>query len=377
MNLSFWERDTFFSNIDATIVGSGIVGLNAALYLKRKQPRLRVLVVERGLLPYGASSKNAGFACFGSASELLDDLGKHTEDQVFALVEKRWKGLARLRKNLGDAAIDFRQYGGYEVFNNEELYRQCEEQLDYLNKQLKGIIGEKKVFRKADKKIAKLGMQRIGHMIVNVAEGQIDTGKMILALLQKAQSAGVMVVNGINIDTFEPGAGAVRLITNQGFEFKTKRLLIATNGFARRLLPEYPVVPARAQVLITSPIKDLKLQGTFHYDRGYYYFRNIGKRVLFGGGRNLDLKAEETDEFGLTPLVQEKLEELLANVILPGFDYKIEQRWSGIMGVGPEKTTIVKQVEDNVFCAVRMGGMGVAIGSLVGEEGAKMIVSSL
>lgn len=376
MNLSFWERDTFFTNIDVTIVGSGIVGLSAAIYLKKKQPKLKVLVMERGLLPYGASSKNAGFACFGSASELLDDLANHTESQVFQLVEKRWKGLAKLRKMLGDETIDFRQYGGYEVFDNDKLYEKCEEQLGYLNRQLKGIIGERKVFRKADGKIAKFGMKNVNHMIVNVAEGQIDTGKMILALLRKAQRAGVMVVNGISLERYTTQLSSVNVLTDQDISFNTKRLLVATNGFAKRLLPEYPVSPARAQVLITSPVKDLKLKGTFHYDRGYYYFRNIGKRVLFGGGRNLDFKAEETDEFGLTELVQTKLEELLKNMILPGHDYRIEQRWSGIMGVGPEKTTIVKEVDKNVFCAVRMGGMGVAIGSLVGEEGGKLVVSS-
>jgi len=47
---------------------------------------------------------------------------------------------------------------------------------------------------------------------------------------------------------------------------------------------------------------------------------------------------------------------------------KIETRWVGIMGVGDKKTTIVKQLDKNIYCAVRMGGMGVAIGSLIGKE---------
>jgi gamma-glutamylputrescine oxidase len=376
MNLSFWEKDTFFSRVDVCIVGSGIVGLNAALHIKKKHPALKVLVLERGLLPHGASSRNAGFACFGSASELIDDLEKHTGDEVFALVEKRWKGLARLRKNLGDKAIDFKNYGGYEIFDNEEAYNQCADRLDELNKRLKSIIGEKKVFRKADRKISKFGFANVGHMIENVAEGQIDTGKMILALLQKAQRAGVMVLNGMTVDSFTPGDKDV-MITVNGFNFITKRLLIATNGFARLLLPGYPVVPARAQVLITTPIAGLKIKGTFHYDKGYYYFRNIGKRLLFGGGRNLDFEKEETTVLGLTPVVQERLEQLLRDVILPGLDYTVEHRWSGIMGVGPEKSSIIKKVQENVFCAVRMGGMGVAIGSLVGEEGARLVEESL
>jgi hypothetical protein len=90
--------------------------------------------------------------------------------------------------------------------------------------------------------------------------------------------------------------------------------------------------------------------------------------VLLGGGRNLDFKKEETTDFGLTSIVQNKLESLLNKVILPKQKYSIEMRWSGIMGVGPAKKSIVKPVSKNIYCAVRMGGMGVAIGSLVGEE---------
>ncbi len=44
------------------------------------------------------------------------------------------------------------------------------------------------------------------------------------------------------------------------------------------------------------------------------------------------------------------------------------------MGLGKEKSPIIKQVNSQVFCAVRLGGMGVALGSLVGEEAARMLV---
>src|SRR5690606_13687483 len=99
--------------------------------------------------------------------------------------------------------------------------------------------------------------------------------------------------------------------------------------------------------------------------------------VLFGGGRNLDFKTEETTELGLTERVQQQLEKLLREVILPETDFEVEHRWSGIMGIGPEKTTVVQSVSEHVCCAVRMGGMGVAIGSLVGEEGAELMLQKL
>ncbi|MEJ8801404.1 NAD(P)/FAD-dependent oxidoreductase [Pontibacter sp. H249] len=379
MQLSFWEKETYFGNIDILIVGSGIVGLNAALHLKNKQPQLKILVAERGLLPTGASSKNAGFACFGSPSELLEDLSHHTEEQVFGLVERRWKGLQRLRQNLGDAAIDYHRWGGYELFTDTQLdlYNACLDKLPYLNRQLQSIVGEPDIYRHADHKITQFGFKHVAHLLESTAEGQIDTGKMIMALTQKVQALGVLVLNGLEIQELHDVGTSITATTAQSINIKARAALVATNGFAQKLLPNVSVVPARAQVLITKPIKNLKLKGTFHYDCGYYYFRNIGNRVLFGGGRNLDFKTEETTELGLTELVQHKLEELLSTVILPGTPYEVEHRWSGIMGMGNQKTTIVEQVSERVSCAVRMGGMGVAIGSLVGEEGAELVLKQI
>ncbi len=379
MQFSFWEQDSYFHNLDVVIVGSGIVGLNAALHLKTTQPNLKVMVLERGLLPTGASSRNAGFACFGSPSELLDDMAHLSDEEVFKTVARRWKGLQRLRQNLGDTAIDFHRWGGYELFepHQAELYEACIERLPYLNKQLEHITGDPAIFRSADQKINTFGFRQVQHLIESTAEGQIDTGKMIVALTQKAQAQGVLVLNGLEVLELQEDPDSITAITAEGVAIKAKAALVATNGFAKKLLPGLSIVPARAQVLITKPIPNLRIKGTFHYDRGYYYFRNIGDRVLFGGGRNLDFKTEETTEFGLTEVVQQKLEELLKTVILPDTPFEVEQRWSGIMGVGAEKTTIVRQTSARISCAIRLSGMGIAIGSLVGEEGAELVLQQI
>jgi glycine/D-amino acid oxidase-like deaminating enzyme len=176
-------------------------------------------------------------------------------------------------------------------------------------------------------------------------------------------------LNGLEVEAIETD----EIRTTAGFSFKAKHIVVTTNGFAKTLLPELNVEPARAQVLVTEPIPGLKLKGTFHYDKGYYYFRNIGNRVLFGGGRNMDFSGENTVEMSQTPLIQGKLEQLLSEMIVPYSEVKIDLRWSGIMGVGQERNPIVKKLSDHLYCGVRMGGMGVAIGSLVGKEIAEMI----
>jgi gamma-glutamylputrescine oxidase len=373
ISLSYWEQDTYFSNIDVLIVGSGIVGLTAALELKTANPLYKIVVIERGFLPCGASSKNAGFSCFGSVSELLDDLTKNSEENVFQIVEKRWRGLQQLRKNLGDQNLELYNLGGYEVFNDEVFYGQCAEKIPYLNSMLKDIIGNDSVYKNADAKIGQFGFNNVSHLIENSFEGQINSGKMISSLIRKVQETGVIILNSLEVKQMNENEQNVNVELVNGIRFNPKKVLVATNGFAKQLLPELDVQPARAQVLITEPIENLKIEGTFHYDAGYYYFRNIDNRVLFGGGRNLDFKAEETTDMEVTELIQNKLDDLLKTVILPNTEYKVAQRWSGIMGVGEVKATIVKPISKNIYCAVRMGGMGVAIGSLIGKEAAEMI----
>ena len=370
MKYSYWELKEWFTNIDFTIVGSGIVGLNCALYLKKRHPKATVLILEKGMLPQGASTKNAGFACFGSLSELIDDLKSHTPEEVYNLVDKRWNGLRLLRENLGDKKIDFQQHKGFELFESKEVFEECVFEKESLNKLLKPMFKED-VFSVTENLFNFQNSYK--KYISNKFEGQIDTGKMALELLYKVQKLGVKILNNISVERFAESGNRVTIETNK-ITFKTNKLWIATNGFSNQLLEE-KVEPARAQVLITKPIKNLHIKGTFHLDKGYYYFRNIHDRILIGGGRNIDFEAEKTTIFGCTKKIQNKLEQILKEIVLHNLPFEIEHRWSGIMGVGQQKKAVVKQVSNNVFCGVRLGGMGVAIGSLVGKELAELVDS--
>ena len=375
--LSYWEQEQYLSNIDVVIAGSGIVGLSAALDLKKRHPSLHILVVERGAMPSGASTKNAGFACYGSITELLDDLSTRSESEVFSLVEKRYKGLKRLRENVGDANMKLEMLGGYEVFENEAEFEACAERITWFNEKIKPIVGLSDVYAIADDKISGFGLGNIKHMIHNRGEGQIDSGRMMTALVEKARQAGIRLLNGMEICRFEQEEQGLTIITALGYGFHTRKLIVCTNGFAKQLLPQEDVEPARAQVLVTKEIPGLQLKGAFHYDKGYYYFRNIGNRVLFGGGRNLDFKAENTTDHSLTRVVQDRLDDLLRTMILPEVNFEVDMRWAGTMGVGQKKSPIVRKIQDHVYCAVRMGGMGVALGSLAAEEIVDLVVKEI
>ncbi len=185
---------------------------------------------------------------------------------------------------------------------------------------------------------------------------------------------GVLVLNTIKIKSFEKNGEWVRLETNHHFSLSAQKILICTNAFARQLLPDLDIEPARGQILVTSEIKDLPFKGAFHFDEGFYYFRNLGKKVLLGGARNKAFDDEKTLQMATTDTIQNELERYLREVILPGRPFTIEDRWSGIMAMGSEKKPLVIQIDEQVFCAVRMSGMGVALAPVIGEKMAKMIL---
>jgi len=147
--------------------------------------------LEKGILPQGASTKNAGFACFGSLSELIDDLKTHSEEEVIQLVQKRWHGLQLLRKRLGDATLDFKPYGGYELFlqDDEATYNECLQKMPFLNEILKPLF-KADVFSKEVDRFAFANIKE--YSIFNPFEGQIDTGNMMQALLKEAVSNDIL-----------------------------------------------------------------------------------------------------------------------------------------------------------------------------------------
>ncbi|MBV6439649.1 MAG: hypothetical protein EPGJADBJ_01295 [Saprospiraceae bacterium] len=378
-DLSYWEHESFFKNLDVAVIGSGIVGLAAAIHLKTLDPALQVAVLERGPLPIGASTRNAGFACFGSMTELLDDLTHMSEDDVLTVVEKRWRGLQRLRALVGDTHLDFQMLGGYEMFTEAEeaIFQQCRERIHDFNQKIGRITGHPEVYKVVDERLQRFGFRGVKHLILNQPEGQVHTGKMMSALLKKAIEKGVHIFNGFIIKDFHDTSQGVELETESSWMIRVPKVLIAVNGFAKRLLPLADVYPARNQVLITKPIPGLAVEGCFHYDRGYFYFRNIDGRILLGGGRNLDMEKEKTDDFGGNELIRKALVELLETVICPDHPVEVDSWWTGILGLGPVKKPIVERISPNVTVAIRLSGMGVAIGTLVGQEGAELTLNKI
>ncbi|HEY8971830.1 MAG TPA: FAD-dependent oxidoreductase, partial [Puia sp.] len=204
-DLSVWELESFFAPTDIIIAGSGFVGLWSAYYLKKLEPKLSITILERGLIPTGASTRNAGFACFGSLTELISDADKMGEDKMLELVTMRYKGLRRINKLFSKKEIGFEHYGGYELIPESPGIdvNAIRSQIDRFNHLLKKTVKMQKTFRMVNQKIAEFGFAGIRHLIENTPEAQLHSGRLCQALLRQVQSMGVTVLNNIEIKGFD------------------------------------------------------------------------------------------------------------------------------------------------------------------------------
>jgi gamma-glutamylputrescine oxidase len=378
---SIWEKESWLK-YDIAIIGAGIVGLSTAISIKEIDPNASVVVLERGILPTGASTRNAGFACFGSLSELLIDIEKLGEDGAFALVEKRWKGLQKLRARLSDEATGYQAAGGYELLREEEL--SAINHISRVNNLLKPLFN-KDVFHNKSEAINEFGFdeQQVKGLIWNPFEGHINTGKMMKSLLMLAQQKGVIVHFGAEVNSWQRSAEndfAIE-IWDENTQAKpvilAEKLICCTNAFTSRFFPNLAIEPGRGVVMVSKPLENLPFRGTFHFDEGYFYFRDLGNRILFGGGRNIFCEQEKTTQMEVSQNVLDLLLQHLNKLISPKQKVELDFAWSGIMAFGPDKSPLVGQLEERLYAGVRLGGMGVAIGSSIGEELAQMALGKI
>lgn len=362
-DLSYWEREEWLKSPDLLIIGGGIVGASTALFYRDKFPSHDILIADQWPIPQGASTRNAGFACIGSISEHLADMETAGEETVLHRIERRWKGLNLLRQTMGDDSISYEPTGGHEIFTSEDDFERCKKQIEYFNHALKERLNIDRVYSSLS--------YRGFPAIYNCVEGSLNSGLLMRSLHSRLAREGVRTL--WNSEALSVESGEVTF--SSGLKMNPGKIVVATNGFTSRLV-ELAVEPARGYIFTTKPIANLAWRGTFHFQKGYVYFRNIGDRLLLGGARHIALQDERTDQFGINKKIRDWLIEFTNEILKLPEDWEIEQEWTGIMGFTGNKEPVVKEIKKGVWVAAGLSGMGIAIGMEIGRKTAKLIADS-
>jgi len=365
---SFWEDAFYRQEIDLIVVGGGFAGVSLAYHAKLKHPRWKILLLEKDAVGGGASTKNAGFACYGTAGEILDDWSSMGEDASLNLVEERIEGLKFLQELIPAKDMHWKNLGGNELFvqGEQEVWEQCQGRLEHLNAHFRFKANQENLFQVINETVSP---NQIG-LIHSPLEAQLNPVLALLTLRQRAMAQGVKFLHGIKVDQLESHKGW--LIHTTSGTFKSKQVVFATNAFG---VPDQAldINPARNQVLISKPFKHQLKPGNYHAQAGYVYFRTIGDRILIGGARNLDLEGESTSEFGPNEEILNYLRAFMDNQLGWKGRWEEEQNWSGIIATGSSKQAIIKELRPGLWYLGRFGGMGLALGAISGKKAANLL----
>lgn len=372
-NPSFWEHD-YYALPDVCIIGAGITGLSCAIELARQNARLKIVVVEKSNTGTLATTRNAGFLCYGSPTEILKELNTSSEHQVIDLFKLKYRGHNTLLSLLRKREHVYKRVFGYELFESKLKFEETQHTLPQLNIIFKEATGIDEYYKVAQPNLMQLhGLRGFTGAIQLFQEGQVHSQNLDQALELKARNLGIRILRGATIKAIQEANGYVTLF-NDTTEIKAKALVLATNAFINELLPTIQVVPSRGQVLITTELKSIRLTGNYHVNEGYVYFRNVGKRILLGGARHLDFHGEQGSELKSNEAIQKWLESFLFEHLVSRDEAKVERQWTGFMGFTPSGLPYCKRHSDHIFVAGGMNGMGVAIGAALGHDVAQLVL---
>jgi gamma-glutamylputrescine oxidase len=299
----------------------------------------------------GASGRNGGFALRGGAGPYDRARAQLGPEPARALWELTERTLDRLAVLAGDA---FRRVGSLRLAVDGDELAALEREQAALRED--GFAVES--VSELDPPLDRLFRGAILHP----GGGALQPARWVRRLARRAVDAGAELLEGSWVRVEDVEAPAV---------------VVAADGLTAEALPELgdAVWPVRGQILVTEPLPE-RLFGRPHSARyGFDYWQQLPDgRLVLGGQRDASLDGENTSVEETTPLIQERLERLVGELLgrLP----RITHRWAGVWGTTLDSLPLVGRLpsRSGVWIAGGYSGHGNVLGLACGDLVARAIL---
>jgi glycine/D-amino acid oxidase-like deaminating enzyme len=273
---------------DVAIVGGGFTGLWTAVYLKRADPRLEVVVLEAEQIAFGATGRNTGNAITKldrGLAHLESRLGLERARILFNAVARAVDEIGRVCQEV-EIDCDYRKTGWLNVATNPGQERRL--RVDFEAGERIGIEGLRLLSR--DEIRARVNSPTYLAGLFNPASAVVNPTQLAVGLARHARELGVQVYEDSAVRGWERATRDGELETEHG-RVTAQQIVIATNAWRPPCVPRV-VMPVYSYIVATPPLSEAQWETvgwkgfeTVLDKRNYFHYarRTADGRILWGG----------------------------------------------------------------------------------------------
>ena len=366
--------------VDIAIVGGGYTGLWTAYYLAKADPSLRIAVLEREVVGFGASGRNGGWCSAIFPASLTKIAASSGRDEARRMQKAMNDTVAEIERAITLESIDcdFANGGYVSVARNPAQMARARAEVEGWRA---WGFGEDHM-RLLDKDEASMRLRATSTLGGTFTPhcAALHPARLVRGLADAVRRLGVRVHEGTGVVTLQPG----RVVTDAA-DVKAAVVVRATEGFTS----EFPalhraMVPMYSLMVATAPLPDsiwsrigLSRRETFSDKRHLriYGQRTSDGRIAFGGrGAPYHFGSRIKPSFGLDPRVHAMLRGILRE-LLPDIDgVEFTHAWGGNLGIPRDwYPSLSYDKASGMAHAGGYAGDGVATSNLAGRTLADLI----
>lgn len=365
MTHSIWQDQSFHQNYDCdfAIIGAGIAGLSTAYWLSHYEPDLKIIVLDKQDVGYGASGRNAGFMTCGSVSrfrQLEERFGIEKAQELWSFSEQNHHLLYEHFIHDHIENLDYRKCGSVTVAKEQEDYENILEAAEWMESSNFDIE------RVSKKDLAKShGLKGfLGGVKIN-NDASINPMRLLQVIKERTMKLSKNVEFLMHQPVFSVrDEGESSTLTTQRSIIRAKRVVYACNGYTRAFKDDLSqwIKPRRGQILLTDKLDPI-LSNLVYFPKEKVYLQQLkGGEIIIGGARAFEKDPDDLSD-RVTPEVQKALEDFLSEHL--GLKaVEVQSRWAGLMGFTETELPFVinlpKHPRHILFAGFSGHGMGLA-----------------
>jgi glycine/D-amino acid oxidase-like deaminating enzyme len=326
-------------DVDVAVVGGGFTGLWTAFYLSEADPTLRIAVLERDVVGFGASGRNGGWcsALFAVSEERLNRVaGPGTGAAMRRAMEETVREVGRV---VAAQRIEcgFAPGGTVSMARTPAQWQRTHDEV--ASARALGIGEDDLRLLSAEEASAMIGATHVLGGTYTPHCAAVDPARLVRGLAEVAERRGITIYEQTEVRAIHPGS----VETSRG-TVKAATVVRATEGYTRTLLgEERTLVPVYSLMIATEPLPDafwaeagLARRETFadHRHMIIYGQRTADGRMAFGGrGAPYHFGSAIHAAFERNGNVHESLRQTLIELFPALADARITHRWGGPLGI--------------------------------------------